>query len=259
MVVVGSPSSLNGDKAASSANSSMPSGGPPVLDREETARQANVQSPARIRIIVSQPEPIFRDSLCTLLQGAGFDVIGRCSDEKETVEMTRGSRPEMLLLGATALADSSGFIQMIRECVKQCRVVLLSRDLSQNQMVQYLQTGVHGILTRTDETHSLFECLSKVAQGGYWLSSEGITTLVQSVVALGNGQHKVSNQYGLTRRESEIILEVLEGYSNPEIAAHFSLSEQTVKHHVSHIFDKLGVYSRVELALFAVNHGIVAE
>jgi len=65
-------------------------------------------------------------------------------------------------------------------------------------------------------------------------------------------------EYGLTARETEIVTLVVAGYSNPDIAQRCSISEQTVKHHISNVFDKLGVSNRLELALFAVNHRLTA-
>jgi DNA-binding NarL/FixJ family response regulator len=233
--------------------------GPSELDNAHLSTQSEVQDSPQTRIVVALSEPIFRDGLCALLRSAGFNVIGGCSDDESAVALARSSSPELLLLGVSATSASPEVVQTIRDCVQQCRVVLFAQNGAKDEMIQYLQLGVHGIIARGDLTHSLLECLSQVARGQYWLGTEGLNSLVQSIVALGNVPHRVSNKYGLTRRESEIILEVLEGSSNPEIAAHFSLSEQTVKHHVSHIFDKLGVYSRVELALFAVKHGITAE
>jgi two-component system nitrate/nitrite response regulator NarL len=63
-------------------------------------------------------------------------------------------------------------------------------------------------------------------------------------------------RYGLTARELEIVSAVVAGYSNREIAAHLKISEDTVKHHLSNIFNKTGVSSRLQLALFAVNHSV---
>ena len=68
---------------------------------------------------------------------------------------------------------------------------------------------------------------------------------------------KGSKNYGLTPRELEIIMVAVSGHTNREIAKLFSFSEQTVKHHVTRIFDKLGVYSRLELTLFAIHHNLV--
>jgi DNA-binding NarL/FixJ family response regulator len=65
--------------------------------------------------------------------------------------------------------------------------------------------------------------------------------------------------YGLTPREMEVVTAAVSGCSNKEIATQFSISEQTVKHHITSIFDKLGVYNRLELTLFAFHHGLIEK
>jgi DNA-binding NarL/FixJ family response regulator len=78
-----------------------------------------------------------------------------------------------------------------------------------------------------------------------------LRNLVQS-----SGEEAKQRKFGLTPRELEIVSAVVAGYSNKEIAEYFKISEDTVKHHLSNIFDKLGVSTRLELALFAVNQAL---
>jgi DNA-binding NarL/FixJ family response regulator len=67
------------------------------------------------------------------------------------------------------------------------------------------------------------------------------------------------NRFNLTRRQLEIVSAIVMGESNKEVAQHFSISQETVKRHLSTIFDKLGVFSRLELAIFALNHGLIDD
>src|SRR5207249_10366173 len=92
----------------------------------------------------------------------------------------------------------------------------------------------------------------------YWVGMEIESILVQDLLMLVNHSEEEAGQkkFGLTPRELEIISAVVAGYSNKEIAEYFKISEDTVKHHLSNIFDKLGVSTRLELALFAVNQGL---
>ncbi len=214
-----------------------------------------------IRIVIAQNQTICRESLRTFLQTGdpAFKVVGGCPGE-DALSLIRKMKPDVLLLaGCVPQRESLEMLHQLKESKEDVKVMLLCPGVSKEETVRFLQLGVRGMVLETDPTASLFEGIRKVARGEYWLGTDGITTLVQSLFDLGKSKGTQKNKYGLTPRESEIILAVLEGYSNPEIAAHFSLSEQTVKHHLSHIFDKLGVYSRLELALFAVNHGINSE
>jgi two-component system, NarL family, nitrate/nitrite response regulator NarL len=97
-----------------------------------------------------------------------------------------------------------------------------------------------------------------VMSGEYWVGRESVSNLVQYLRTLvqSSGEEARQRKFGLTPRELEIVAAVVAGYSNKEIAEHFKISEDTVKHHLSNIFDKLGVSTRLELALFAVNQSL---
>jgi DNA-binding NarL/FixJ family response regulator len=93
--------------------------------------------------------------------------------------------------------------------------------------------------------------------GEYWVGRESVSNLVQYLRNLiDSSPPPARRRYGLTPRELEIISAVVAGYANKEIAEHFKISEDTVKHHLSNVFDKLGVSTRLELALFAVNQAL---
>jgi DNA-binding NarL/FixJ family response regulator len=97
-----------------------------------------------------------------------------------------------------------------------------------------------------------------VLGGEYWVGREPVSNLLQYLRSLMESSTKLSRQkrFGLTPRELDIVSTVVAGYANREIAEHFKISEDTVKHHLSNIFDKTGVSTRLELALFAVNQSL---
>jgi DNA-binding NarL/FixJ family response regulator len=95
--------------------------------------------------------------------------------------------------------------------------------------------------------------------GQYWIGRNRVTDLAATLTELSASSPRPSRKYfGLTSRELEIVGVILSGYSNGDIAARFSISEKTVKHHLTNIFDKVGVSNRLELALFALHHNICA-
>ena len=104
----------------------------------------------------------------------------------------------------------------------------------------------------------LIKSIQAVLRGEYWVGRESVSDLVQTLRELmpPAGAEAKKVKFGLTPRELEIISAIVAGYSNRDIAQKFSISEQTVKHHLTNTFDKLGVSTRLELALFAVNHGL---
>jgi two-component system, NarL family, nitrate/nitrite response regulator NarL len=216
------------------------------------------QNAPAVRILIADVGTIFRESLSFVLQSRqGFQVVGSCADGESVLALAPRSSPDVLLLDS-CIAHSEG-VDMLHEVKNlglDMKVVLLCPLASREEVVAALRLGVRGIFLKSEPTDMLVQCIQKVARGEYWLSRDSVADLVNTVCGGGDGKPLRESKYGLTPREGEIISAVLEGYSNPEIAASLSLSEHTVKHHLSNIFDKLGVYSRLELALFAVNHSI---
>lgn len=215
------------------------------------------------RILIADDHPIFRDGLRRLVQSeSGFDVVGEAVDGESVVIAARDLKPDIILLdlsmprngGMVALKELGAFS-------KQTRVIILTASITKRQMAEALQLGAKGIVLKESATHLLFVGIRQVMEGKYWVARESVTDLVEALrdVSKSSKNAPEHKNFGLTPREMEIVTFIVTGYSNPDIAQRCSISEQTVKHHVSNIFDKLGVYSRVELALFAVNHNLTSD
>jgi len=114
------------------------------------------------------------------------------------------------------------------------------------------------VVLKDSATQLLIKSIHTVMSGEYWVGRESVSNLVQYLRHLlqTSGDESRQKKFGLTPRELEIISTVVAGYSNKEIAEYFKIAEDTVKHHLSNIFDKLGVSTRLELALFAVNQSL---
>ena len=97
--------------------------------------------------------------------------------------------------------------------------------------------------------------------GQYWVGHESVSDLVETLRGFIPPKSDVTAKktYGLTSRELETVSKIVAGYTNKDIAQEFSISEETVKRHLTRIFDKLGVSNRLELALFALKHELVGE
>jgi DNA-binding NarL/FixJ family response regulator len=135
--------------------------------------------------------------------------------------------------------------------------VLLVESYDRELVVNAFRSGAHGIFCISD-THFrlLCKCIQRVAEGQIWANTEQMTFLVDLIS--GVPSLRVLNSQGrqmLTPREEQVVALVAEGLSNRETARELNLSEHTVKKYLFRIFDKLGISSRVELVLYAVNHG----
>jgi DNA-binding NarL/FixJ family response regulator len=126
-------------------------------------------------------------------------------------------------------------------------------------LIAALQHGARGVILKESTTALLFKCIRRVIADEYWVGRDAVGHIVERLRRLAQQSEAEGHakQFRLTRREMEIVAAVAAGESNKGIAERLSLREDTVKHHVSNVFDKLGVYSRLELAVFAMNHKLV--
>jgi two-component system, NarL family, nitrate/nitrite response regulator NarL len=215
-----------------------------------------------VRILIADDHPIFRDGLRRLLEAeTDLKVIGEACDGAEAVKLARQLKPDILLLDL-AMPRHPG-LEALRELSagqgqNSVRVILLTAAAEKNQIVEALQLGARGVVLKDSATQLLLKSIHTVMSGEYWVGRESVSNLVQYLRNLvqSSGEEAKQKKFGLTPREIEVVSAVVAGYSNKEIAEHFKISEDTVKHHLSNIFDKVGVSTRLELALFAVNQAL---
>ncbi len=223
----------------------------------------NRESSDGIRILIADDHPILRDGLRKLLDAeAGFSVIGESADGTEAVKVARQLEPDVLLLDL-AMPRSSG-LEALRELEtsqRPARTILLVETIEKDQLIQALQLGARGIVPKNSTTQLLVKAIRCVMAGQYWLDGECVCDVVRALRDLWphHAEKSPKKTFGLTARELEIVETVVAGYVNKDIAEKFSISQHTVKHHLTNIFDKLGVSNRLEVALFAVHHHLVKE
>ena len=219
---------------------------------------------APIRILIADDHLIFRAGLRRLLETEpGFVVVGEATEGEETVRRVRELKPDILLLDL-AMPGVPGLeaLRQLDELASPVRTILLTAAIEKEELVKALQLGAWGVVMKESAIDLLFRSIRSVSAGEYWVGRERVSDLVKTLrarvaqtAAASEGRKKKT--FGLTPRELEITTTIAAGYSNKEIAQKFTISEDTVKHHLSSIFNKTGVSSRLELALFAVNHQLV--
>jgi DNA-binding NarL/FixJ family response regulator len=219
--------------------------------------------PAVVRILIADDHALFRDGLRRLLETErDFRVVGGARDGLESPKLAKALRPDILLLDlAMPRAGGLEALRAMAEAPSPVRTILLTGSIETRQIVQAIQLGARGVVLKESAAELLFGSIRAVMAGQYWLGRETVADLVQALRALTPHRRRRSppGTFGLTARELEIVSAVVAGLPNRDIAGKFSLSEQTVKHHLTRIFDKVGVSTRVELAVFAIHHGLGGE
>jgi len=217
----------------------------------------------KVRIIIADDHPILRDGLRKLLETEpDLRVIAEAGDGVEAVRLVCQHKPDIVLMdlampkrsGLDALRDLDGSSVLTR-------VIILAATVEKTEVLEALQLGARGVVSKESATKLLLKSIRTVMAGQYWVDRESVSDVVNAMrtVRLPAAEEAPPTKYGLTPRELEVVKMVVAGYSNREIAGKLGVSEQTVKHHLTSAFNKLGVYNRLELALFAVDHRLVGE
>jgi DNA-binding NarL/FixJ family response regulator len=211
--------------------------------------------------VVADDHPVVRFGVKNMLTSEpGFEVVGEANDGDEAITQTLELEPDVLLLDL-AMPKLPGLEAMraIMNRSPRVKIVLLTSLISTQQVIEALQIGARGIVLKDSVASDLGESLRAVLSGDYWIGGKRVVNLLSALHDLMQQAAAVPEKktYGLTPRELEVVTCIVEGCSNKDIAKQFTISEETVKRHLSNIFDKTGVSTRLELALFAISHKLV--
>ena len=243
------------------------------------AELVNMDSDPRraIRVVLADDECMFRTSLRHLLTaprsvikdvygidvGADFNVVGEAGTGEDAVALVESAKPDLLLLDLSMPRMSGlGVLRTLQGYGESLRTIILAAEVGKADLVSAVQLGVRGLVLKDATTELLFQAIVNVVAGQYWLAQTLIADLVEVVRTAGAPAVKDTSKgraTGLTRREREVLALVVAGYANKEIARTFSISEETIKHHLTRMFDKVGAANRLELAVVAAERGLVSD
>jgi two-component system, NarL family, nitrate/nitrite response regulator NarL len=234
--------------------------------QEEPALAAPSEA-TKIRIVVADDHPIFRDGLCRLLAlEPDFEVVAQAQDGRQVLDVLQQHEPDILLLDLKMPGlDGLATLQRLQTSKHKTRVIVLTASEDKNEFVQAMKLGTSGIVLKQSATDLLIKSIRKVNAGEIWLDSH-TTAAVMRQFATGADETPTAGappsssrereRSLLSQREREIVALVAQGFKNKEMAEKMFISEQTVKNHLHNIFDKLGVSDRLELALYAIHNNL---
>ena len=211
------------------------------------------------RILIAADRSLFREGLRRLLEAEPqVTVAGEARDAEEAVTLVEQLQPDVLLFDLSA-SRRSGLLALkrIHGSGTRVRTILLTASQDRRELVEALQLGARGVVTKMASAEVLLTVIRTVMDGHYWIADERVVDLPDTFRKMERENVPPASFFGLTATDLKIVAMVGAGLTNRKIAETLSLSEHTVKHHLTRIFDKLGVSSRFELALFAAQHRLL--
>ena len=216
----------------------------------------------RIRVLLIDDHTLFRSGIKALLQRQpGFEVVGEAGDALEGVKRAKILQPDVVLLDIH-MPGMTGreAVSLVADEAPQARILMLTVSEDVEDLLQALRAGAHGYLLKNIETDYLVNAIRSAVDGDSVMSPQMTSKLMKSVSAapLATTAPAVDKDR-LSPREREILVFLARGASNKEIARSLDLAESTVKIHVQNILKKLNLLSRVQAAVYAVEHGLTGK
>jgi DNA-binding NarL/FixJ family response regulator len=220
----------------------------------------------KIRIVVADDHPIFRDGLCRLLAlEEDFTIVAQAHDGREVLQVLQEHEPDILLLDLKMPnLDGLGTLQKLQAARNRTKVIVLTASEDKSEFVQAVKFGTSGSVLKQTATELLIKSIRKVYAGEIWLDSNTTAAVMRQFASADESPAPAvpppatrdRERSPLSQREREIVSLVAQGFKNKEMAEKMFISEQTVKNHLHNIFDKLGVSDRLELALYAIHNNL---
>jgi DNA-binding NarL/FixJ family response regulator len=214
-----------------------------------------VSSMTTIRLVIADDHRIILEGLEQLFgRERDIQVVATCTTGDAALAAIRKHTPDVAVLDVN-MPESDGLmvLRRVRAETSRTRVILLTATLDDDQAVEAVQAGVHGIVLKESAAVMLVEAVRRVAGGGRMIDQSVSNRAMARMMERNEAQVLART---LSPRETEVVTMVATGLTNKEIAVKLSISEGTVKTHLHTIYRKLNVDGRVELAVYAMDHGL---
>lgn len=211
-------------------------------------------------ILLADDHPMILDGLARLLS-PDFEIVGAVTDGQALLETAKIHRPELVIVDISMPGiDGIEATRRLRHRVPEARVLVLSCHTEPSWVRAAFEAGAHGYLAKTAVFTEIETAVREVLQGNFYVSPAVAHAVLdgygpEPANVRGNEAPRPAPCGTLTSREVEIIYRVGKGLSNKKIADELGLSVATIRTHLNKVYEKIGVESRVELALYAIQSG----
>ena len=216
-----------------------------------------------IRILLVDDHAVVRAGLRLIVQSReGMTIVGEAGNRDDALSLADSEHPDIILLDLDLGGDSG--MTLIADLIAaacEARIIILTGLRDPEAHRQAVLLGAMGIVKKEKAAEVLITAIERVHQGEAWLDPSLMAGVLTEVTRSSRGRKtdpEADKIAALTNREREVITLVGEGIKSKEIAGRLFISETTVRHHLTSIFDKLGVADRVELLIYAYRHGLAS-
>ena len=222
-----------------------------------------------IRLLLIDDHAVVRSGVRMLVESRpGLEVAGEAANRTEALALAKREQPDVILLDLDMNNDNGlDFLPQLLAAAGHARVIILTGVRDPEAYTQAIRLGASGLLLKEKTAEVLIKAIEKVHAGEVWFDRSMISNVLKEIshsnaainarsAAAANSDPEAAKIATLTEREREVSSLIGEGLKNKQIASRLFISETTVRHHLTSIFDKLGVSDRLELIMYAYQHGL---
>ncbi len=213
-----------------------------------------------MRVLLADDHALFRAGLASLLKAWGLQVVGQAGNGKEAIEKALQLRPDLIFMDIN-MPSPNGMeaTRAIKAALPETKIIMLTVSDDEQDLFEAIKSGAEGYLLKNLREEEFSEFVSRVSRGESVMSPGMAKKLLREFAQLKQEQHRSRDEDGLTEREREVLEQVARGFTNKEIAATLSISENTVNYHMKNIVSKLHLRNRAEVVAWALEHGYTSR
>jgi DNA-binding NarL/FixJ family response regulator len=212
-----------------------------------------------LRVLLVEGHPLVRDGIACLLARHGYRIVAEAGDGLEALTKAREVHPDLILMGVRMpRCDGLQTTRLIKAEMPRIKIVMLTVCDEDHVIFEAIKSGADGYLLKSLRTADFFRLLGGITRGEAPLPRSLATRILEEFARQARNEPAGEVPgHELTEREREVLCHLVRGATNKEIAAALSITEDTVKHHLKHILEKLHLRNRVEVAVYALQTGLV--